>query len=118
MLAAEMVFATLRSYFRDRVYPLVLAEGVEPPAAVFQEVSSAPVNTLDDGFGGISQVRMQVDVYAATPEQARVQASAVISLLTQQQDLVCLFQGRRSLFEQEARIYRESLDFSIWEIVP
>lgn len=118
MLAAEMVFETLRSYFRDRVHPAVMAEGAEPPAAVFQEVSSVPVNTLDEGYQGVIQVRMQVDVYAGTPEEVRQLASGATELLTQQQYLVCLFQGRRTFFEQETRLYRESLDFSIWEITP
>lgn len=117
MLAAEMVFATLRSYFRDHVYPSVMAEDTELPAAVFQKVSGVAVNALDDGFQGVMQVRMQVDVYATTPEETSERASGVINLLTQQRHLDCLFlAGRGPELVQEARLYRESLDFSIWEI--
>lgn len=117
MLAAEMIFATLRNYFRDHVYPSVMAEGAAPPVAVFQKVSGVPVNTLDDGFQCVKQVRIQVDVYAATAEEAQERASGVIGLLTQQQHLVCLFlNGRGPELAQETRLYRESIDFSIWEI--
>lgn len=117
MLAGELVYTTIKSLFKDRVYADRLPEGItERPAAVYQYISSNAVNTLDEGYAGMDAVRLQVDIYDRTFEGAMAKAAAVRSALTASGlALPVLYLGYRNLSEPETQQARVSIDFSIWE---
>lgn len=117
MLAGELVFKTIRDLFADHVYPDFLPPDVtDRPAAVYQYISGNAVNTLDCGYTGTSQVRIQIDVYSTNFKEAKQKADAVSAALgTPGLCLPVLFIGLRNLTESETRQARISLDFSIWE---
>lgn len=117
MRAGELVFATIKSIFGDRVYPDFLPEGMQQrPAASFQYISSNAVNTMDAGFTGLQAVRIQIDVLDHKFEDAMSAAALVVAALTAPGlSLTVTYLGQRNLTESETRQARISMDFSIWE---
>jgi len=112
-----------------RVWPMKLPQHPPPkyPAITYQLVSGAPDYDLDSA-SGLAHVRIQIDCWgrdatAATGgyRKARALAEAVraalsgysgtvSSVVIQQVTLL----NRRVLHEDEAELYRESLDFEVW----
>src|SRR3990172_7436377 len=60
----------------DRIYAHVLPDGVAMPAVTFGRASTVPMNRLA-GWGGRDLVRVQVDAWAATYDEARGVAAEV-----------------------------------------
>lgn len=114
MQAGEFIFAVLSDRLEERVYPDLLPEGAIFPAIVHQLMSSGPINTMNSGVVAAER-RYQIDVYALSRKEARQVAKDCVSLLTNDERLVCIYQDDRDMYEPDVRRYRTSLDFSIWE---
>lgn len=97
----------------NRVYALRLPKNTTFPALSFQRISSEPVNSLD-GSSGLDQVRLQVDCWAETYDQAKRLAAEVRDAL-EAGSFKALLATERDDFEEEARLYRVSSDFMLWQ---
>lgn len=119
MNGGEMIVKQLKAVFGDRVYPDVIPEKNEIwPVAVYQIISSAPENTQDGNFTGIEECRYQLDIYGLSRSNVREAVARALPLLTdpaRQPNLVCLYRGRRELYDSEVRRFRAAVDLSIWE---
>lgn len=74
MTLADGIFAllsgesTISAVVADRIYPLLLPEGVALPAITFQAAGGRSMPTL--ATSGMQQPRIQIDVFGATYEDA------------------------------------------------
>lgn len=119
MQGGEMIVAQLKAVLRGRVYPDVVPEDQQDwPVAVYQVISSAPANTQDFGYAGIQQSRYQVDFYGLSRKEASELVQEALPLLIDpviQTSLVCLYEGKRDIYESETRRFRTAVDLTIWE---
>lgn len=99
----------------SRIYPLVLPQSPTLPALTFQRISNARVNSFDAG-GGIDNPRIQVDCWATTRKAARELAKEVKRVVENSGALNAWLISDAEFYEDEVepRLYRVSMDFSIW----
>ena len=107
MLAADTDIAAAVA---DRIYMTVARQHAETPFIVWQPISSVPYNTLALGPTD-DQQRIQIDVYAGDPTQARALADAVTRCVAQHGNVLS---GAIPSFEDATRLHRYSLDVSLF----
>jgi uncharacterized protein DUF3168 len=114
-----------------RVHPTVLPQGTNGPAvpAIVYNVISEVTDHHTQGASGLVMVRMQVDAYAATPNEADALARAIkdriggVSGLWSYgsssppdgvtiQGVFC--ETARTGYEADAKLFRSSRDYLIW----
>lgn len=99
-----------------RVFPLVMPQGQASfPCAVYSVVSAEPLNDLS-GLAGATRYRVQLDVYGKVWLDTHELAGAIQQALDMQDELQCVALGRQDFHEDDTRLFRASLEFSIWEI--
>lgn len=93
------------------------ATTVVHPYAVFYEVSGIPENTIH-GYGGITQHRYQIDVFAKSPEQAKG-----LALGTMKSDIEtsAILQGQLIFhmvgeYSEADRTYQYITEYYIWSV--
>lgn len=74
--------AALSALVSDRIYPLVIPERSALPAVVYQRVITTPENDIDGLDGNTLRIRVQITVWALSPDLAR-QIAEVIRLRMQ-----------------------------------
>lgn len=111
MSLTENVFAALQGLCGGRVFPDEADDGVVAPYIVFTEVITTEHNYLDDPAK--QNTRLQVDVFAKTRVEADAVAQQAIDALTVSPvKAVCI--SRQRFTEDEVRLRRTTVDFSIW----
>ena len=92
-------------------------QDIAPPSApapyiVWAEVVSSINNSLQ-GASATQNTRVQIDCYAATPATRQVLADAVVAAMA-----AASFSNvqltSQNLYEAEAKLFRASLDYSVW----
>lgn len=97
----------------DRVYGVLLPQGVAYPAVSYQRISSVPGVDLS-GHNGLDQVRLQVDAWAETYGDAKELAEEIRAALTAAR-FQALLDNDFDDFEAESKIYRASSDYLLWQ---
>ena len=95
-----------------RVYPLTAPDAVPKPYITYQRVSSNSENVLS-GSSGLTNTRMQIDVYAMTYAEATsiaAQVDALMSAWSVQNVSITL----QDFFEDQVKLFRISHDYSLW----
>ena len=97
---------------QDRVYPQIAPDNVERPYIVYQRVTQNVENVLS-GRTGLTNTRLQVDVYASTYAQAQQIATAVAGLMDgwALPNVQILAQD---IYESDVKLHRVMADYSIW----
>ena len=95
-----------------RVYPMTAPDGVLKPYITYQRISANSENVLS-GASGLTNTRMQIDVYASTYGEACAIASEVAALMAawSVQNVSVLSQD---FYEDPVKLFRVSSDYSIW----
>lgn len=96
-----------------QVYAIVAPQDAQYPTLVYTPVDSASVVSLD-GPNSLRRFRVQVDAYARTLAQCdQLQDQVLAALLA---DIHTVADVRMGLtdFDEEARIYRVSVDFTYY----
>jgi hypothetical protein len=96
----------------ERVYPIMAPDGVAKPYIVYQRVLSNTENTLS-GNAGITNTRMQLDIYADTYAGAQAlfgQLDALMSGWAVQN----ISLHSQDLYESAVKLYRVLAEYSIW----
>jgi hypothetical protein len=93
-----------------RVYPVLMPQGVTMPAIRYQRVGVVPTSSLD-GDSGKDLVRFQIDCFAGTYAAVKALAVEVRAALTA---IGALFVSDIDGYEDDTKLYRETLDYSIW----
>lgn len=93
-------------------WPLVAPELTPRPYIIYQVISNPTQNTLD-GDAGISNRRVQVDVWADSYGAAKGLAASITAAM-KTAPFVNIKIGDNDLYEPEVKIFRVSMDFSVW----
>ncbi|MFC5524017.1 DUF3168 domain-containing protein [Polaromonas jejuensis] len=113
-MTIQQQLVTLLSGFTDvgtRVYPPA-PEQPARPYITFQRISANSENVLS-GSSGLTNTRMQIDVYADTYVQAQTIAGQVDALMAGWV-VPNVSQPAQDLYEDPVKLHRVSLDYSIW----
>lgn len=99
----------------SRIYPLVLPQAPELPALTFQRIANPRVNSFDAG-GGIDNPRIQVDCWGTSRKAARELAMEVKRVVENATAFGAWLVSDAEFYEDdvEPKLYRVSMDFSIW----
>lgn len=114
MTIQEQLQAILGAGTGVPVFPIVADQNAEYPHITYQRITSTNENVMEgNGNPPISQCLMQIDVWAKTYAQAQSLSDSITAAM-----LAWLVQNiqvsSRDLFESDVRIYRMSMDYSIW----
>lgn len=97
----------------DRIYAHVLPDGAEMPAVTFGRVSTVAMNNLQ-GHGGLDLVRMQIDAWATTYDEAKSVAAEVRQRM-QEAGFKGLMANEFDDFEPDTQRFRVSTDYMVWQ---
>lgn len=112
-MITDTIYATLQATFSARLYPVQAPDSPTVPYAVFFVVTAPPENNLD-GFAGLTNTQIQLDVYARSYEAAKALAQAAFDAMeASAMQQVCTETGR-DLYESDTKLHRQLLEFSIW----
>lgn len=92
------------------IYLARMEQGAALPALVFQRISTTPSSTLS-GINPTTRARLQVDAWAETFAEADALAAAARAALLLSKSI---WLDQRYLFENDTRVHRVSMDFSVW----
>jgi hypothetical protein len=101
------------SLVAGRVYAHVLPDDSAMPAVTYARVSTVSHNHLT-GWGGRDLVRMQVDSWAATYDEAR-RVAAEVRQLMESAGFKGLMANDWDDFEPDTGRYRVSADYMVWQ---
>ena len=99
----------------SRIYPLVLPQNPTLPALTFQRTENVRVNSFD-ADGGIDDPHIQVDCWAVSRKAARELAIEVKRVVEAATTFGGWLMNDSEFFEDdvEPKLYRVSMDFSLW----
>lgn len=112
-----MIESELYAHLRDntpslggRIYPKMMPESCELPAAIYGVVSDGDIETLGCVIG--SSTRFQVDIYSTSYTQSKALKDelkqALYSFNYKPQELYS-----NDSYEDDTKLYREMIDFKI-----
>lgn len=108
------IFDALKDLVSDRCYPLMMPQNPVLPAIVYSRQASDPQYRLEGG-SSLSQVRMQIECYAKTYDEAKAISADVRSAMEE-----ASFKGTMifdtDFYEPDVKLYRVIHDFYVWEI--
>lgn len=94
-----------------RVYPVMMPQNPTLPAITYSRVSGVPIVSLD-GMSGLDCVRLQIDCWASTYLAAKNLATQV---RTEMATLNALLLLDVDGYEPDEKVYRVTMDFSLWQ---
>lgn len=103
--------ALLAPLVSGRCYPLTAPVGTVRPYIIFQVISNPVLNTLE-GDAGISERRIQVDVWADSYGAAKGLLKDATAAITGAGHL--RMNDNPDQYDSETEIYGASADFSVW----
>lgn len=107
--------ATLTALVGERIYPIVRKESSALPALTYLVVIDDAATGLDGFTSGLSNVRVQIDCWALTHREAIALGKIVRNrMFVAATNFKTARSDGQDLFEDDTRIYRRSLDFSVW----
>lgn len=95
------------------LHPLVAPQNTALPYVTYHRVASS-VNNVLSGPPSIDNARMQIDVWGGTYAEAQRLAQAIIVAM-QSWPVQNVLLNNYDLYEQEVKVYRVLLEFSIWQ---
>ena len=104
-------YDAIKTLAAGEVYALVAAQDAQYPAIVYTPIVQEHIFGID-GPSGLQRIRVQVDTYARTYQEAYlIQELVLDALLTNKSSVVDVRMGLTS-FEEQARLYRVSVDYT------
>ena len=104
----------------DRVYSDVLSQGKPSPSIVMTLIDGDSIYSTT-GLSGLGRVKVQLDVYADTPgnrytlaELVRLRMAAYVGIIGAGYAQGIFLDASRDMYDDAAKQYRRSLDFSVW----
>lgn len=104
-------FDTIKDLASGQVYALIAPIEVEYPLIVYTPVAQEQILGLN-GLHGLQRIRVQVDTYAKTYEEALSLQDQVLEAVLADKSTVADVRMALTDFEDEARLYRVSVDYT------
>lgn len=101
----------------DRIYPVLRPQGAGLPAVTYQIIARDHQVNLDGGDSSLRQLRVQLDCWARSHEDAMNLLDAVIARLDTAASsfrAVLIAGAGDEDYEPETKLYRRTQDFSCW----
>lgn len=98
-----------------RVYPVIAPELTVPPFCVYTKVVTNPVNSLI-GANPLTNPLFQIDIYARTHTQASSLGILLREAILAATPFSAVWRDTRDDYEPDTKLFRVSLDFSIWTV--
>ena len=107
-------FDAIKDLAGGEVYALVAAENTQYPAIVYTPIVQEHIFGLDgpNVSGGLQRIRVQVDTYARTYQEAYALQQLVLDALLQDKSAIADVRMGLTSFEEQARLYRVSVDYT------
>lgn len=108
-------YAAVSPALDGRLYYLVAESGTRAPYAVYTDAVTTEQNTLDANGGkdNLQNTRMQIDIWADSPDEAKSKASAVKAAMKDWATANTKIVEEPSI-EDSPRLYGVTLEYSIW----
>ena len=116
MLVEERIAQALESiaaFGGKKPFPGFVPEGIQPPFAVYQQISGTRVQSLK-GDCGLANPHYQVDIYVEAALQRAQLAQQVRLAIEQMVGVSVVFLNEGQAYEPDTHLYRHRLDFSFW----
>jgi hypothetical protein len=109
-------YDAIKTLAAGEVYALVAAQDAQYPAIVYTPIVQEHIFGLD-GPHGLQRIRMQVDTYARTYQEALSLHDEILDTLLVDKSTVVDVRMGLSDFEEQARLYRVSVDYTYFRQV-
>ena len=104
-------YNAIKDLAAGEVYALVAAQDAQYPAIVYTPIVQEHIFGID-GPHGLQRVRVQVDTYARTYQEALLLQDQVLDALLADKSTVADVRMGLADFEEQARLYRVSVDYT------
>ena len=104
-------YNAIKDLAAGEVYALVAAQDAQYPAIVYTPIVQEHIFGID-GPHGLQRVRVQVDTYARTYQEALLLQDQVLDALLADKSTVADVRMGLSDFEEQARLCRVSVDYT------
>ncbi|MDP2336063.1 MAG: minor capsid protein [Bacteroidota bacterium] len=118
-----MIGASLKTILASviKIYPLQASQGKVLPLATYQVTSDVPEKNMN-GRGTLRRMSVQININAATYDQAETLSRSVISTLdqytgTSASEIIKKIRcqnGPDDLYQEDAEVYGKAIDFTIY----
>lgn len=124
IIALMLAHAPLTALVGGRIKPVVRGQGQPLPAVVFNRITGARDMTMA-GPSGTAESLVQIDCYGETYAATKAVANAVRGVLSGYRGTVggvevlgVFLESERDSFDADAtaKIYRVSMDFTVWAV--
>ena len=107
-------FDAIQNLAGGEVYALVAPESTQYPAIVYTPIAQEHIFGIDGPnlSGSLQRVRVQVDTYARTYQEALHLQDQVLAALLADMSTIADVRMGLSEFEAQARLYRVSVDYT------
>ena len=104
---------TVLSSVSTRIYPLIVPQESAMPAITYARVSGGQQNDLS-GYSNIENPRIQIDCWATSYKEIKTIAENVHAVLYAATTFKAILVSDMDLYESDVELYRETMDFKIW----
>jgi Protein of unknown function (DUF3168) len=104
-------YEAIKSLANGEVYALIAPQDAQYPAIVYTPIVQEHIFGLD-GPQGLQRIRVQVDTYARTYQEAYALQELVLDALLQDKSAIADVRMGLTSFEEQARLYRVSVDYT------
>ena len=104
-------YDAIKALANGEVYALVAPQDAQYPAIVYTPIVQEHIFGID-GPHGLQRIRVQVDTYARTFQDALALQDQVLEALLADKSTVADVRMGLAAFEEQARLYRVSVDYT------
>ena len=104
-------YDAIKSLANGEVYALIAPQDAQYPVIVYTPIVQEHIFGLD-GPQGLQRIRVQVDTYARTYQEAYALQELVLDALLQDKSAIADVRMGLTSFEEQARLYRVSVDYT------
>ncbi len=105
--------AAIAAVVGSGIYPVIIPQDAAFPAITYTRISGGQQNDLT-GYEGTENPRMQIDVWGKTYAAVKDLAAKVRAAMNAAITFSAIQISDQDLYEDDMKIYRVSMDFSVW----
>lgn len=114
MKASEVIYSNLSLLFNQKVYPLVRPSTEKGTPYLVYTVLNTNATNVVSGYTGRELAYMQLDVYHDNYDGCEDLTNQMIEVLSNNVKPFH-YDSRRYMYEDDAKLYRQSIECHIWQ---